>query len=89
MGIRRYARPLANSVRKVFPTGYFLALYGNASKRISAPGGERDRAFADFLRRSEGKHCLQISVKDEIGHEFRIQLGFGRQVRRSLFHRPP
>ena len=70
MGIRRYARPMMNSVRKVFPTGYFLALYSNASKRISAQTGERDRAFADFLRRSEGKHCLQISVKDEIGHKF-------------------
>ena len=70
MGMRRYVRPMMNSVRKVFPSGYFFALYNNASKRISAQAGERDRAFAAFLSRSEGKHCLQISVKDEIGHKF-------------------
>lgn len=68
--LRRITRPVIRSVRKHFPTGYFVALYTNASKPIAAGTGERDRAFAAFLDRCEGKHCLQISVKDEIGHKF-------------------
>jgi len=68
--LHRITRPMIRSVRRHFPTGYFVALYANASKPIAAPAGERNRAFAAFLDRSEGKHCLQISVKDEIGHKF-------------------
>ena len=63
-------RSLIDSVRKVSPGSYYFALYNRSSRLISGKAGERDRLFAEFLRRNDGKTCLQIGVKESVGRKY-------------------
>jgi SAM-dependent methyltransferase len=67
---KSHARPAVDLFRRTLPGGFYLAQYGNSSKRIASTAGERNRQFQAFLARHRDEHCLQIAVKDEIGHKF-------------------
>jgi len=61
---------LYNKLVKVSPTLYFLIQYYRSSKKIRSGTNERNDLFNAFVKNSEGKRGLQISVKDEIGQKF-------------------
>lgn len=63
-------------VRRVSPLLYYLIAYSRARRRLetSYRGGGNSSShrdfFSAFLRRSEGKRCLQVGVKEGAGAKF-------------------
>lgn len=62
-------RNVKRLVKTVWPHGYYSLQYRVSSGKVRSPPGRRDELFAEFLSRCSGP-CLQIAVKDEIGHKF-------------------
>ncbi|NEO87664.1 MAG: class I SAM-dependent methyltransferase [Spirulina sp. SIO3F2] len=62
-------------LNKISPFLYYLIEYARAAKKVKGtynlPGNStRQDLFNNFLIQSEGKKCLQIGVKEEIGEKF-------------------
>jgi SAM-dependent methyltransferase len=64
------ARSLRAPFRRTFPATYWALEYWRAARKVSDTHDEHQRLFATFLAACSGKPCIQISVKDEIGHKF-------------------
>jgi SAM-dependent methyltransferase len=68
--VRSAARRLRKPFRAAFPATYWALEYWRAARKTSPQRDEHARMFASFLAQCEGKPCVQISVKDEIGRKF-------------------
>jgi SAM-dependent methyltransferase len=68
--LRSIGKSLRAPLRRAFPATYWALEYWRAARKVTDTHAEHQRLFASFLAACTGKHCIQISVKDEIGHKF-------------------
>lgn len=73
--MKNISKYLNVKLRTVSPFLYYLIAYVKAAtaviKTYNTPiNATRDELFDDFLSHTEGKKCLQIGVKDNIGKKF-------------------
>lgn len=68
--LRSIGKSLRTPLRRAFPATYWALEYWRAARKVTDTHAEHQRLFAGFLAACNGKPCIQISVKDEIGRKF-------------------
>jgi SAM-dependent methyltransferase len=68
--LKNAAKRLRRPFRAVLPATFFALEYWRTAKKVASQTGEHRQLFERFLADCAGKPCIQIAVKDEIGHKF-------------------
>lgn len=69
-GMKRFLKFIYHKMKKLFPLFYYIIAYKRASSLIKSKPKERDQLFENFIASCNGKKCLQIGVKKNIGKKF-------------------
>lgn len=74
--MKSFLKYLYRKIKVISPLFYYIIAYKLASRKVkrtyeqNALLKSRDELFEEFLNRCDGKKCLQIGVKDNIGKKF-------------------